>query len=806
MKSNPTSKGRFLFSLLMLAAVVLSACGGAATTPAPTNTPEPPTATPEPVVTDYSGEAFVGPAWYWLGTQYNDDSKIEVANPAGYSLTFGADGNYSGQADCNFFAGTYSLVDGVLSLQPGPMTLAACPEGSLSDGYIQALGQVGTYLLQDGKLYLDLALDTGTMAFGPQPAPVAAAQPYANHPLTGPAWQWLRFEGSDGSVVEPEFPQRYVLQFLPDGGLRGQADCNSLGGTFVQQEFNLAIEAAELSKVACAEDSLAGQFIQTVTQSTTYTLEPNLMLMTTSNGVATFGALPLFELQPPAEGRPAAQAAGYLSLRSGPGIEFPVLGVIPAGAIAEALGRNADGAWLGINAPVVLGQGWVKAEEMVATGAENLPVSATPPLPPTATLVGPAEGDPQLAVLDTLYLRSGPGDNYPAYGVAPAGALGKLSGRSADGLYWLVQVDPAAVSTGLGWVSSALTRASNATELGVVEAPALPENALFPAPPAGAASAVLLTSAFLRDGANPSAAILGVAPAGATGEIVGRSQDNAWWQLRVPSTQAADGLGWIEAAYAFAFNAGNVPLAGGVVVEPTIAPTQPLVLATRPAGSTTSGGLLKIGTTTDTVNMRAGPGNQYDSYGVLATGTSGVIVATNPEGTWVAFSVPVSIAKDGKGWISALYVKVSQVNQATATARATAINPVGGNATPGPNATSQPPVTNACKIISKKPADGTVYKPNFEFDMRVEVQNTSNADWDVNAVDVKFISALGNAPVHTSPSTFDLPELVKAGANLVLFVDMQAPAQEGSYGETWALVQGGTTLCQWSFTFKVQKP
>ncbi|MCU0488159.1 MAG: META domain-containing protein, partial [Anaerolineales bacterium] len=397
MKSNPTSTGRLLFSLLMLAAVVLSACGGAATTPAPTNTPEPPTATPEPVVTDYSGEPFVGATWYWLGTQFNDDTRTEVANPAAYTLTFAADGNYSGQADCNFFAGVYSLVDGVLQLQPGPMTLAACPEGSLSDGYIQSLGQVGTFLLQDGKLYLDLALDTGTMEFGPQPTPAVAAQPYANHPLTGKAWQWLRFEASDGSILEPATPQRYVLQFLADGGLRGQADCNSLGGTFVQQEFNLAIEAAELSKVACAEGSLAGQFIQTVTQSTTYTLEGNLMLMTTSGGLATLSALPLIELQPPAEGRPAAQAAGYLSLRSGPGIEFPVLGVIPAGAIAEALGKNADGAWLGINAPVVLGQGWVLAEEMVTSGAENLPVSATPPLPPTATLAGPEEGDPQLA-------------------------------------------------------------------------------------------------------------------------------------------------------------------------------------------------------------------------------------------------------------------------------------------------------------------------------------------------------------------------------------------------------------------------
>jgi hypothetical protein len=44
-------------------------------------------------------------------------------------------------------------------------TMAACPEGSLEGPFIRDLNRAGGFLLKNGRLFLDLKLDSGTMEF-----------------------------------------------------------------------------------------------------------------------------------------------------------------------------------------------------------------------------------------------------------------------------------------------------------------------------------------------------------------------------------------------------------------------------------------------------------------------------------------------------------------------------------------------------------------------------------------------------------------------------------------------------------------
>jgi len=82
-----------------------------------------------------------------------------------YTIIFNDDGTFNARADCNQLAGTYTVQDqGVLTLELGPMTLAACPEGSLSDAYIQALGQAGSYTIAENQMTLTLE-DDGTLSY-----------------------------------------------------------------------------------------------------------------------------------------------------------------------------------------------------------------------------------------------------------------------------------------------------------------------------------------------------------------------------------------------------------------------------------------------------------------------------------------------------------------------------------------------------------------------------------------------------------------------------------------------------------------
>jgi heat shock protein HslJ len=81
----------------------------------------------------------------------NDKTQL-VDDPSKYTLEFPPDGTISGKADCNDFSGSYLVQGGSLQIFIGPMTLAACPPGSLSDEYIQRLGEVRTFVFDGGDL------------------------------------------------------------------------------------------------------------------------------------------------------------------------------------------------------------------------------------------------------------------------------------------------------------------------------------------------------------------------------------------------------------------------------------------------------------------------------------------------------------------------------------------------------------------------------------------------------------------------------------------------------------------------------
>ena len=92
-------------------------------------------------------------------------------------------------------------------------------------------------------------------------------------------------------------------------------------------------------------------------------------------------------------GPPIATATVDLNIRSGPGVAYPVLGVLRADHSAAVSGLSPDGDWLQIAyAGAASGYGWVARRYVVVSGElGNVPIVPAPPLPtpsptPTATL------------------------------------------------------------------------------------------------------------------------------------------------------------------------------------------------------------------------------------------------------------------------------------------------------------------------------------------------------------------------------------------------------------------------------------
>lgn len=83
----------------------------------------------------------------------------------------------------------------------------------------------------------------------------------------------------------------------------------------------------------------------------------------------------------PAPGAPAVTvtAADGVNVRSGPGTDYDVVGLMPYGTQAPVVGRSQDGGWWVVSVPVTRNnQGWVAAEYVEAANAQDVPVIMPP--------------------------------------------------------------------------------------------------------------------------------------------------------------------------------------------------------------------------------------------------------------------------------------------------------------------------------------------------------------------------------------------------------------------------------------------
>ena len=103
--------------------------------------------------------------WQWEQFEGGDGTVITPSAPARYSLSFLPEGKLAIQADCNRARGSWSAQDSQLELTVGGMTRAMCPQGSLSNDFVEDLGYVRSHVFRDGKLYLSLMADAGIMTF-----------------------------------------------------------------------------------------------------------------------------------------------------------------------------------------------------------------------------------------------------------------------------------------------------------------------------------------------------------------------------------------------------------------------------------------------------------------------------------------------------------------------------------------------------------------------------------------------------------------------------------------------------------------
>ncbi len=107
-----------------------------------------------------------------------------------------------------------------------------------------------------------------------------------------------------------------------------------------------------------------------------------------------------------------------------------------------------------------------------------------------------------------------------------------------------------------------------------------------------------------------------------------------------------------------------------------------------------------------------------------------------------------------------------------------------------------------CTITEVSPSVNSPLQPGSSFDGRWEVRNTGDGPWNTNETDIRYVSG---TKLHVGPDVIDLNEDVDEEETIEVVLDMQAPAQVGTYVTNWAIYRGNEVLCGLGLTVSVQQ-
>ncbi len=226
----------------------------------------------------------------------------------------------------------------------------------------------------------------------------------------------------------------------------------------------------------------------------------------------------------------------YLNARSGPGIGYDVITVLPGGTKLLVTAIDRDGKWYQVETSA--GTGWVNSSYTAIRGNfTNIPRTGMPgaSVPITSPQPTVPAGTPHL-VVNTAFLnvRSGPGVGHAIIMTVRGGTVLAVLSIAADGKWYQVNT-----SAGSGWVNSNYT-VGRGNFSGIPRATA-PADALSGSTP----RAVIGTGRLnIRTGPGIGHSVITDVPWRTTLAVKGVSADGKWFLV-----EGSFGSGWLRNRY-----------------------------------------------------------------------------------------------------------------------------------------------------------------------------------------------------------------------------------------------------------------
>ena len=225
--------------------------------------------------------APTGQVWAWKSLSGSDP--IEVATPDNYTLDFSEDGRYGIRADCNRGQGGYTFDAGRLVINPGPMTMAACPPGSYDSRFLALLGDVESVTRSGDRLTLELT-DGSSMLFELLPNPATFG---GTETLGGSKWEISAYNNGRGGVTTLVAATRMSIAFGDDGTVSGSSGCNTFSGTYSADGAIIEIgPLASTQKMCVAEEVMEqeAQFLAALGNASMYEIRGDRLQLRNADG------------------------------------------------------------------------------------------------------------------------------------------------------------------------------------------------------------------------------------------------------------------------------------------------------------------------------------------------------------------------------------------------------------------------------------------------------------------------------------------------------------------------------------------
>ncbi len=324
-----------------------------------------------------------------------------------------------------------------------------------------------------------------------------------------------------------------------------------------------------------------------------------------------------------------------LNVRQGPGLHYAVVTTVPRGTQANIFGRDASDDWFLVEIQGIAGRVWIYQDLTTVQGSLN----SVPFVSPTDTNPIGSPVDAPLAITkpNVLNVRSGPGLNYQVLTTVPSGTQGRIIGVSPDYQWYRVVLgalnQPAWVYASLTTVTGSLAKVKVYT-LAEVD---------------GGLSVICdrpfaLTTPYVlnvRGGPGLDYDVLMTVPRGTRAEIVGIGPQNQWLYVELDAlTEPA----WIfkDLTTVFGSLSGVRQIASWQVGQPA-EPGRP-----EEPGTANEGDRPLAITYSSIVNVREGPGENYNVLIAVGQGTRARILGLDPTEAWYLVEID---GLDQLGWI-----------------------------------------------------------------------------------------------------------------------------------------------------------